>query len=31
VGVQFLVELLDLGGREHLDGHEVHSVVTYEP
>jgi adenine phosphoribosyltransferase len=29
VGVQFLVELTDLRGRELLDGREVRSVVTY--
>ncbi|HEY7200517.1 MAG TPA: adenine phosphoribosyltransferase [Candidatus Dormibacteraeota bacterium] len=29
VGVQFLVELSDLGGREHLAGHEVQSVIAY--
>jgi adenine phosphoribosyltransferase len=30
VGCAFLVELATLGGREQLDGHEVHSVVAYE-
>ena len=29
VGVQFLVELRDLGGRELLDGYDVRSVITY--
>ena len=29
VGVQFLVELSDLKGRELLAGHEVQAVITY--
>jgi adenine phosphoribosyltransferase len=29
VGVQFLIELADLGGRRLLEGHEVRSVITY--
>jgi adenine phosphoribosyltransferase len=29
VGLQFLVELADLGGRDVLKGHEVHSVIRY--
>lgn len=29
VGVQFLVELRDLGGRELLDGYDVRSVIAY--
>jgi adenine phosphoribosyltransferase len=29
VGVQFLVELKDLGGRELLGSHEVRSVIVY--
>lgn len=29
VGVQFLIELTDLGGRGLLDGHEVRSVIAY--
>jgi len=29
VGVQFLIELSDLEGREHLAGHEVQSVIAY--
>jgi adenine phosphoribosyltransferase len=29
VGVQFLIELAELGGRELLEGHEVRSVITY--
>jgi adenine phosphoribosyltransferase len=29
VGVQFLIELTDLGGRRLLEGHEVRSVITY--
>lgn len=28
-GVQFLIELTDLGGRALLQGHEVRSVITY--
>jgi adenine phosphoribosyltransferase len=28
VGVQFLIELADLGGRGLLDGHDVRAVVT---
>lgn len=28
-GAVFLVELLELGGRSRLDGHEVHSVIQY--
>jgi adenine phosphoribosyltransferase len=28
VGVQFLIELTDLGGRGLLDGHDVRAVVT---
>jgi adenine phosphoribosyltransferase len=28
-GVQFLIELTDLGGRELLAGHEVQAVITY--
>lgn len=28
-GVQFLVELADLKGREHLAGHDVQAVITY--
>ena len=29
-GCAFLVELAFLGGRERLDGREVHSLVTYD-
>lgn len=29
VGLTFLIELEFLGGRKRLDGHSVHSVVTY--
>ncbi len=29
VGVQFLVELTDLGGRELLAGHDVRSVIAF--
>ena len=29
VGVQFLVELADLKGRELLEGHEVQAVITF--
>ena len=29
VGVQFLVELTELGGRDLLAGHEVHAVIRY--
>jgi len=29
VGVQFLIELADLKGRELLEGHEVQAVITY--
>jgi adenine phosphoribosyltransferase len=29
VGVQFLIELAELGGRALLEGHEVRSVITY--
>jgi adenine phosphoribosyltransferase len=29
VGVQFLVELADLGGRDLLSGHDVRSVITF--
>ena len=29
VGLSFLVELGFLGGREHLDGHRINSVITY--
>jgi adenine phosphoribosyltransferase len=29
VGVQFLVELTDLGGRDLLEGREVRSVIVY--
>jgi adenine phosphoribosyltransferase len=29
VGVQFLIELAELGGRELLEGHEVRSLITY--
>ncbi|MBO0688953.1 MAG: adenine phosphoribosyltransferase [Candidatus Dormibacteraeota bacterium] len=29
LGVQFLVELRDLGGRELLDGYDVRSVIAY--
>lgn len=29
VGVQFLIELTDLKGRELLDGHEVRTVITF--
>lgn len=29
VGVQFLIELTELGGRELLGGHEVHSVISF--
>ncbi len=29
VGVQFLIELVDLGGRELLGAHDVRSVITY--
>ena len=29
VGMQFLVELRDLGGRELLDGYDVRSVIAY--
>ena len=29
VGVQFLIELAELGGRELLEGHEVRAVITY--
>jgi adenine phosphoribosyltransferase len=29
VGVQFLVELTDLGGRDLLEGREVRSVIAY--
>jgi adenine phosphoribosyltransferase len=29
VGVQFLIELSDLGGRELLGAHEVRSVIVY--
>jgi adenine phosphoribosyltransferase len=28
-GVQFLIELADLKGRELLDGHEVQAVITF--
>jgi adenine phosphoribosyltransferase len=30
VGIQFLVELVDLGGRALLEGYDVKSVITYE-
>ena len=30
VGTSFLIELKFLGGRAKLDGHRVHSVLTYE-
>jgi adenine phosphoribosyltransferase len=30
VGCAFLVELAFLGGRERLDGFDVHALVTYE-
>jgi adenine phosphoribosyltransferase len=30
VGCGFLVELSGLGGRERLDGHNVHALVTYD-
>jgi adenine phosphoribosyltransferase len=29
VGVQFLIELADLEGRELLEGHEVQAVITF--
>jgi adenine phosphoribosyltransferase len=29
VGVQFLIELADLQGRELLEGHEVQAVITF--
>jgi adenine phosphoribosyltransferase len=29
VGIAFLVELADLGGREKLDGYDVLSLITY--
>ena len=29
VGVQFLIELTDLGGRDLLAGHDVRAVITY--
>jgi adenine phosphoribosyltransferase len=29
VGTAFLIELKDLRGRSHLDGHPVISVITY--
>ncbi len=29
LGAQFLIELADLGGRELLGGHDVHSVIKY--
>jgi adenine phosphoribosyltransferase len=29
VGVQFLIELTELGGRELLGGHEVRSVISF--
>jgi adenine phosphoribosyltransferase len=29
VGVVFLIELADLGGRQKLAGYDVHSVLTY--
>jgi adenine phosphoribosyltransferase len=29
VGVQFLIELADLMGRELLDGHDVRAVITF--
>jgi adenine phosphoribosyltransferase len=29
LGVQFLVELRDLGGRELLNGYDVRSVIAY--
>jgi adenine phosphoribosyltransferase len=29
VGVQFLIELADLRGRELLEGHEVRAVITF--
>ena len=29
VGVEFLIELEELGGRRLLEGHKVHSVITF--
>ena len=29
IGAEFLIELADLGGRELLGGHDVHSVITF--
>jgi adenine phosphoribosyltransferase len=30
LGVQFLIELAGLDGRRLLEGHEVHSVISFE-
>ena len=30
VGVEFLIELAFLDGRRHLEGFDVHSLITYE-
>jgi adenine phosphoribosyltransferase len=30
VEMAFVIELADLGGREHLDDYDVHSIVTYD-
>ena len=30
VGVEFLIELAFLDGRKHLEGFDVHSLITYE-
>ena len=29
-GIEFLIELVDLGGRKLLEGYDVHSVITFE-
>jgi adenine phosphoribosyltransferase len=29
-GIEFLIELVDLGGRKLLEGYEVHSVISFE-
>lgn len=30
VGFSFMIELAFLNGRKHLEGHEIHTLVTYE-
>jgi adenine phosphoribosyltransferase len=29
VGVNFVIELTFLGGRDRLEGHDVHALITY--